>query len=85
MDTLGWQVGAFLVGASSLVIAIFIAKLLNNLNKTVENINRIFVYNERYVNQTIENVASLSDDAKDIISTVNKLTSIFKIFKFLKK
>ena len=85
MDTLGWQVGAFLVGFSSLVVAIFIAKLLNNLNKTVENVNRIFIYNERYINQTVENISCATKDAKDILNTINKISSIFNIFRFIKR
>ncbi len=85
MDTIGWQVGAFLIGLSSLVVAIYFAKLLNSANKVVENANRIFMYNERHINQTIENVASLTDDAKDIVGTFNKLTGFVKVFKFIKK
>ena len=29
MNTLGWQIGAFLIGASALIIAVYIGKLLN--------------------------------------------------------
>ncbi|MFI3210845.1 MAG: DUF948 domain-containing protein [Peptostreptococcaceae bacterium] len=85
MDTIGWQLGAFLIGLSSLLVAIYVSKLLNSANKVVENTNRIFMYNERHINQTIENVASLTDDAKDIVSTFNKLTGFIKVFKFIKK
>ena len=28
MNTLGWQIGAFLIGASALIIAVYIGKLL---------------------------------------------------------
>ena len=35
MNTLGWQIGAFLIGTSALIIAIYIGKLLNTTNKVV--------------------------------------------------
>ena len=38
MNTLGWQIGAFLIGASALIIAVYIGKLLNTTNKVVEKV-----------------------------------------------
>ena len=46
MNTLGWQIGAFLIGASALIIAIYIGKLLNTTNKVVEKVYKIIDYNE---------------------------------------
>ena len=47
MNTLGWQIGAFLIGASALIIAVYIGKLLNTTNKVVEKVYKIIDYNER--------------------------------------
>ncbi len=35
MNALGWQLGAVLIGASALIIGIYIGKLLNTTNKVV--------------------------------------------------
>lgn len=85
MHTLGWQIGAFLIGLSTLLVAIYFSKLLNSLNKIVENAQRIITYNERYINETIENTANITKEADQILSTVSKFSNIFKIFKFIKK
>ena len=60
MNTLGWQIGAFLIGASALIIAVYIGKLLNTTNKVVEKVYKIIDYNERHIHETIENVASIT-------------------------
>ena len=39
MNALGWQIGAVLIGASALIIGIYIGKLLNTTNKVVEKVN----------------------------------------------
>lgn len=85
MDTLGWQIGAFLIGLSSLIVAVYFSKLLNSLNKVVENLQRIITYNERYINEIIENTSSITKETEDIFNTVNKFTSLFKFFKFVRK
>ena len=41
MDAMGWQIGAILIGASALIVAIYIAKLLNSTTKVVERANRL--------------------------------------------
>ena len=53
MNTLGWQIGAFLIGASALIIAVYIGKLLNTTNKVVEKVYKIIDYNERHIHETI--------------------------------
>ena len=55
MNTLGWQIGAFLIGASALIIAVYIGKLLNTTNKVVEKVYKIIDYNERHIHETIDN------------------------------
>ena len=52
MNTLGWQIGAFLIGASALIIAVYIGKLLNTTNKVVEKVYKIIDYNERHIHET---------------------------------
>ena len=70
MNTLGWQIGAFLIGASALIIAVYIGKLLNTTNKVVEKVYKIIDYNERHIHETIENV-SLQGELD--VSTADKL------------
>jgi len=85
MDAMGWQIGAILFGASALIIAIYISKLLHSTTKVVEKAYKIIDYNERYIHETIENVASISDNDDEIIEVMNRFTSIVKVFKFMKK
>lgn len=85
MNAIGWQVGAVLFGVSSLIIAIYLAKLLDNTNKVIEKANRTMDYNERYINEIIENVAHITKSTEDIIDLVSKVTSITKVFKIVKR
>ena len=48
MDAVGWQIGAILFGVSALIIAIYLAKLINSATKVVEKTYKIVDYNERY-------------------------------------
>ncbi len=85
MDTMGWQIGAVLIGASALIVAIYISKLLNSATKVVEKTYKIVDYNERYIHETIENAASITRNTDEIIDIASRITSITKIFKFLKR
>ena len=85
MNTLGWQIGAFLIGASALIIAVYIGKLLNTTNKVVEKVYKIIDYNERHIHETIENVASITTYTEEIVSMVSKITNITKVFRFVKR
>ena len=85
MNALGWQVGAVLIGASALIIAIYISKLLNSATKVVEKAYKIVDYNERHIHETIENVASITKNTEEITDVVTKITSITKVFKFLRR
>ena len=85
MNTLGWQIGAFLIGTSALIIAIYIGKLLNTTNKVVEKAYKIIDYNERYIHETIENVASIPTYTEEIVSMLSKITNIMKVFRFVKR
>ena len=85
MNALGWQIGAVLIGASALIIGIYIGKLLNTTNKVVEKAYKIIDYNERYIHETIENVASITTYTEEIVSILSKFTSIMKVFKFVRR
>jgi len=85
MNALGWQIGAVLIGASALIIGIYIGKLLNTTNKVVEKAYKIVDYNERHIHETIENVASITTYTEEIISMLSKVTNIMKVFKFVKR
>ena len=85
MNALGWQIGACLIGVSALIIGIYIGKLLNTTNKVVEKAYKVIDYNERHIHETIENVASITTYTEEIVSMLSKVTSIIKIFKFVKR
>lgn len=85
MNAMGWQIGATLIGISTLIIAIYVAKLLNTTNKVIDKANRIVDYNERNINETIDNVTVISKDIKDILSVVTSISGIFNVFKMFKK
>ncbi len=85
MDAMGWQIGAILIGVSALIVSIYLSKLLYSATRVVEKVTRIVDYNERYINETIENVASITDSTEDIIDMVSRVTSITKIFKTRKR
>lgn len=81
MNAMGWQIGAVLFGASALIIAIYVAKLLNSTTKVVENANRLITYNERQIQDIIENTASITESIDEIIGVLTKVTSVFKVFR----
>jgi uncharacterized protein YoxC len=85
MDAMGWQIGAILLGASALIVAIYISKLLNSATRFVEKVYKIVDYNERHIHETIENVTSITRNTDEIVDVVSKITSIRKIFRFIKK
>jgi uncharacterized protein YoxC len=81
MNAIGWQVGAVLFGVSVLIIAIYIAKTLNTATKTIDRVNKIIDYNEKNINEIIDNAA----DVKSILDIVEKVTGFFKILRVFKK
>lgn len=85
MDAIGWQIGAILLGVSFLVIAIYIAKLINSANKVIEKAYRIVDYNERNIQDTIENIAAITKSTEDIVSLASGLTSITRVFRFFRR
>lgn len=85
MDAVGWQIGAILFGVSVLIIAIYIAKLINSTTKVVEKAYKIVDYNERHIHDTIENVAAITKSTEDIVSLASGVTNITKAFRFFKK
>lgn len=85
MDAVGWQIGAILFGVSVLIIAIYLAKLINITTKVVEKAYKIVDYNERHIHDTIENVAAITKSTEDIVSLASGVTNITKAFRFFKK
>ena len=67
MDAMGWQIGAILLGASALIVAIYISKLLNSTTRFVEKVYKIVDYNERHIHETIENVTSITRNTDEIV------------------
>ncbi|MGL5330552.1 MAG: DUF948 domain-containing protein [Peptostreptococcaceae bacterium] len=84
MNAMGWQIGAVLFGISALIIAIYIAKLLNSTTKVVERTNRIIDFNERHIQEIIENAASITNNVDEIVGLVTKMASVFRLFKIFK-
>ncbi|WP_373600175.1 DUF948 domain-containing protein [Paraclostridium bifermentans] len=85
MDALGWQIGAVLFGVSVLIIAIYLAKLINSTTKVVEKAYKIVDYNERHIHETIENVAAITKSTEDIVSLASGVSNVTKVFKFFRK
>ncbi len=61
-ECMGWQIGAVLVGSSALIVAIYLAKTLNSINKVVEKAYKIVDYNERHIQDIVENASSISKE-----------------------
>ena len=85
MNAWGWQIGAVLVGSSALIVAIYLAKTLNSINKVVEKAYKIADYNERHIQDIVENASSISKGIDDIVYVINKILSIGNIFKIIKR
>lgn len=85
MNAWGWQIGAILVGASSLIIAIYLGRMISSATKVVEKAYKIVDYNERHIHDTIENIAAITKSTEDIVSLASSVTNITKVFKFFRK
>lgn len=85
MNAMGWQIGAVLFGASALIIAIYVAKLLDSTTKVVVRANRLIDYNERHIQEIIENTSSITESIDEIIGIFTKITGILKVFKIFRK
>ena len=85
MNALGWQIGAVLFGASFFIVGIYLAKVLNSANKVIERTNRLIDVNERHITEIVENTSFITKSIKDIMDIITKITSLFRVFKFLKK
>jgi len=85
MDAVGWQIGAILLGASALIVAVYISKLLHSATKVVEKAYKIIDYNERHIHETIENITSITRNTDEIVDVISKITSIRKVFRFIKR
>ena len=85
MNAIGWQIGAILIGASSLIVGIYIARLLDSETKVVNKANIIIDYNERHIQDIIDNVASITESVDEITSVTRQITGILKIFKIFRK
>ena len=85
MNAIGWQIGAVLFGVAILIIAIYIAKTLNSATKTIDRVNKIIDYNEKNLNQIIDNAADITNDVRSIWDVVEKVTGFFKVLRVFKK
>ena len=85
MNAIGWQIGAVLFGVAILIIAIYIAKTLNTATKTIDRVNKIIDYNEKNLNQIVDNAADITNDVRSILDVVEKVTGFFKILRIFKK
>ena len=85
MNAIGWQIGAVLFGVAILIIAIYIAKTLNTATKTIDRVNKIIDYNEKNLNQIIDNAADITNDVRSILDVVEKVNGFFKILRIFKK
>lgn len=85
MNAIGWQIGAVLFGVAILIIAIYIAKTLNSATKTIDRVNKIIDYNEKNLNQIIDNAADITNDVRSILDVVEKVTGFFKVLRVFKK
>ena len=85
MNAMGWQIGAVLFGSSFFIVGIYIAKLLNTANKTIEKTNRLIDVNERHITEIVENTSFITKNMKDITDIIDRITSLFRVFKFFKK
>ena len=85
MNAIGWQIGAVLFGVAILIIAIYIAKTLNTATKTIDRVNKIIHYNEKNLNQIIDNAADITNDVRSILDVVEKVTGFFKVLRIFKK
>ena len=85
MNAIGWQIGAVLFGVAILIIAIYIAKTLNTATKTIDRVNKIIDYNEKNLNQIIDNAANITNDVRSILDVVEKVTGFFKVLRIFKK
>ncbi len=85
MNAIGWQIGAVLFGGAFLIIAIYLAKVLNSANKTVDRVNKMIDYNEKNLNQIIDNAADITSDVRSILDIVEKVTGFFKVLRVFKK
>lgn len=85
MNALGWQIGAVLIGISTLIVAIYLGRMINSATKVVEKAYKIVDYNERHIHETIENVAAITKSTEDIVSLASGITNVTKVFRFLKK
>ena len=85
MNAIGWQIGAVLFGVAILIIAIYIAKTLNTATKTIYRVNKIIDYNEKNLNQIIDNAADITNDVRSILDVVEKVTGFFKVLRIFKK
>ena len=85
MNAIGWQIGAVLFGVAILIISIYISKTLNTAPKTIDRVNKIIDYNEKNLNQIIDNAADITNDVRSILDVVEKVTGFFKVLRIFKK
>ena len=75
----------WLASWGSSVWSISINKTLNTATKTIDRVNKIIDYNEKNINEIIDNAADITTDVKSILDIVEKVTGFFKILRVFKK
>ena len=51
----------------------------------INKVNKIIDYNEKNINEIIDNAADITTDVKSILDIVEKVTGFFKILRVFKK
>ena len=51
----------------------------------MERANRLIDYNERNIQEIIENTASITESVDEIIGVFTKVTSVLKVFRIFRK
>lgn len=92
MNAIGWQICGVLIGVSTIIIAVYLAKTLNSTSKTIDNANnvvskvsRMVDENEKDINTIVKSVASIIENVDSIVETVANIGSYLNIFKFFSK
>ena len=91
MSAIGWQIGASLVGVSALIIAIYLAKLLQSATKVTDSAVKvtdkafdILDTNEKHIEDVAENTASITERVDTALSVISGISELFKILNVAK-
>ncbi len=85
MNAIGWQIGAILFGISSVIIAVYISKLLNETTKSVNKVNNIIDYNQKSINEIIDDTAKITKRLAELTDIMDKVFGVLKILNIFRK